>query len=351
MNTSPIYIPIFGEAFYINPPASFSIFGLTIFYYAVFVMFGFILAGVYVYLRRDDFGLTADNVLDMLLRAVIVGIIGARIYYIIFNPDNYFGAENWLNIFRVRAGGLAIYGGIIGAATSIAIYAYRKKIPIGNVLDAAVFGLFIGQIVGRFGNFINREAYGIETDLPWRMGLMTPQGFQYVHPIFLYEALWNTIGLILLHIFSKKRKSGYPGQLCLMYFMWYGFGRFFIEGIRGPDTLMLHGTNIPVSQLLAAVSCIGAVGILVYFCCFKNRNPKPNDDELILPHSGSDCEDDSENTDSPAKTNPIDEKKLRAINIARGRRAANEKKLENLDNAVKNRKTCEKKRTARSINN
>jgi len=345
LSTNPIYIPIFGKDFYIDPPASFSIFGFSIHFYAIFIMLGFILAGIYMYVRRDAFGLTMDNVLDIIIRAVVFGIIGARIYYIIFNPSLYFGEGNWGNIIQLRSGGLAIYGGIIGAALSIIVYAYRKKLSIGRILDASAFGLFIGQIVGRWGNFINREAYGIETDLPWRMGIMTRQGIQYVHPIFLYESLWNVLGFIFLHVYSKKRKSGFPGQLVLIYFAWYGFGRFFIEGIRGPDALLIHDTDVPVSQVLAAVSCIIALGLLIFYQ-LKYRSPDLNVENLILEHSGPDYEQ------PPCDTETYDFKlikRLRAINIAKGRRVAKEKQIEDTKNALKTKRIAEIKRNKRAV--
>ena len=290
MIASAIRLPIFGEGFAIDPPSLFTIFGFTIHIYAICVMLGYILAGLYIYKRRDMLGLTADNVLDLVIRAVIFGIIGARAYYVIFNPSHYFGAGNWANIIRIRSGGLAIYGGIIGSGLSFLVYSIRKKIPIGKPLDAAAFGLFIGQIVGRWGNFFNREAYGVVTELPWRMGIMTRQGAQYVHPIFLYEALWNLVGLAILHVYSKKRKSDYPGQYFLMYVAWYGFGRFFIEGIRGPDALLIPGTEIRASQILAALSCIGAIALFVYFMHNK-RSSNLSDESLVFKHGGSDIGD------------------------------------------------------------
>lgn len=354
MSNSPIHIPIFGEEFTINPPVSFSIpfpfFGIGSFdihYYAVIVTLGFVLAGVYLYARREVFGLTTNNVLDLLFLAVFFGIIGARIYFVIFNPSRYFGAGNWSNIFRLRSGGLAIYGGIIAAGLSIVIYAVKNKLPLGKIMDAAAFGVIIGQIIGRWGNFINREAYGVITDLPWRMGIATPQGLQYVHPIFLYESLWNFVGFISLHAFSKKQKPGFPGQLCLMYIAWYGFGRFFIEGIRGPDALLLHGTSLPVSQLLAAVSCILAIAFIAFFK-FKYRNPDLDVEDLILEHSGEDYDEDFDDIEDEPIIEVIDAKSLRktrAILAAKGRRSVKEKCIEDAKQSEKVKKFVEYKRT------
>lgn len=330
MIAGPIRLPIFGENFVIDPPSLFTIFGFTIYLYAICVMLGYVLAGLYIYKRRDALGLTADNVLDLIIRAVIFGIIGARVYYIIFNPAHYFGAGNWGNIIRIRSGGLAIYGGIIGSGFSFLVYSIRRKIPVGKTLDAAAFGLFIGQIVGRWGNFFNREAYGVLTELPWRMGILTRQGVQYVHPIFLYEALWNLVGLIILHVYSKKRKSGYPGQYFLMYVAWYGFGRFFIEGIRGPDALLIPGTEIRISQVLAALSCICAIALFVYFM-YNKRSPRLSDDIYSNLSRITDI------------------KQLRAIKIARGRRAIEEKHIEDAKKAKKARRVAEIRRTKKTV--
>ena len=261
MGSASISFPILGENFVIYAPRSISVFGFQLYLYGLFITAGFILAGVYLYIRRDTFKLTQDNVLDLIIMAVPCGLLGARIYYIIFNADLYFGPGKWQNIINFREGGLAVYGGVLGGMAAFYIYSRRKKIPPGKLLDAAGFGLFIGQSLGRWGNFFNREAYGTATSLPWRMGLTTYAGTIFVHPTFLYESLWNFIGLILMHIFSKKRGSQYYGQYFLMYVAWYGFGRFFIEGIR-IDSLYIYGTNIRVSQLLAALSCIAAFIIL-----------------------------------------------------------------------------------------
>ena len=194
----------------------------------------------------------------------------------LFNFEHYFGPGKWQNIIAFREGGLAVYGGIIGAAIAFWIYCRVKKIPIGNMLDAGSFGLLIGQAIGRWGNFFNREAFGVETKLPWRMGLtfnryeyipsldqvIPPWETRYFHPAFLYESLWNTAGLVLMHFFSKKRKTKYPGQYFLFYVAWYGLGRFMIEGIR-IDSLLIPGTGIRVSQALAAVSFLTAASILI----------------------------------------------------------------------------------------
>ncbi|MCF0120166.1 MAG: prolipoprotein diacylglyceryl transferase, partial [Oscillospiraceae bacterium] len=217
MSNAVISFPFLGEGFVINPPRFVSLLGRNFYLYGIIIAVGFILAGLYMAKRGRTFGFTSDNVIDLLLSAVPLGIVGARIYYIIFNPDNYFGAGKWLNIFKVWEGGLAIYGGIIFGVLGLFIYSRCKKVPFGAELDIASFGVIIGQIFGRWGNFFNREAYGAVTDSFFRMGLTTSSGTVYVHPTFLYESVWNLIGLIVLHFFSKKRRR-YDGQTAALYF-------------------------------------------------------------------------------------------------------------------------------------
>ncbi|MCL2080374.1 MAG: prolipoprotein diacylglyceryl transferase [Oscillospiraceae bacterium] len=283
-----ITFPLFGDGFIINIPEYFTlpILGLKIYFYGLFITLGFALAAVYVIRRRALFGLKTDNVLDLLLIAVPCGLIGARIYYMLFNFSDYFGPGKWGNILAIREGGLAVYGGIIASGLVFIIYSRMKKIKLGSLLDAAGFGLFIGQAIGRWGNFVNREAFGEMTDLPWKMGLdpckcgaaAFEAGVHYHHPAFLYESLWNISGLLILHIFSKKSKSKYPGQYFLFYVAWYGLGRFMIEGLR-TDSLYIPGTGLRVSQWLAAASFLVAAGLLVYNHIRKKGNIPTLDDD------------------------------------------------------------------------
>ena len=297
---SEISFPLFGEGFVINPPGYISLFGFDLYLYGLFITLGFVLAGLYIYKRRDMLGLTQDNVMDMIILAAPCGIIGARIYYALFNFSDYFGPGNWLNIFMLRRGGLAVYGGVIGGGIAFYVYSRVKKVPVGRLLDAAGFGLFIGQAAGRWGNFFNREAFGIATDMPWRMGLISRSGASYVHPTFLYESLWNIVGLVLMHIYSKKRKKGYPGQYFLLYVAWYGFGRYMIEVLR-TDSLFISGTDIRISQLIAALSfSVAAFLLLRYRLCgaagIEVSDIKDESDTLIpadgppIDFSGEDAE-------------------------------------------------------------
>jgi phosphatidylglycerol:prolipoprotein diacylglycerol transferase len=257
-----ILFPMFGDGFAFNPPRYFTVFGLPIYFYGVIVAAGFLLAGLYALKRRADFGLTQDNVFDMLICAIVAGIVGARLYYVAFNASEFFGAGKWLNVFKVREGGLAVYGGIIAVVVTLVVYCRMKKVKLGAMLDVGGLGLLIGQAVGRWGNFFNREVFGAETALPWRMGLTIPTRSMtiFVHPAFLYESLWNALGFALLHFFSKKKRQ-YDGQIFLLYLLWYGIGRFMIEGIRA-DTLYIPGTALRVSQVLAGVCAVGSAAIL-----------------------------------------------------------------------------------------
>lgn len=249
--------------------------GFKLYWYGTIIAVGFLLAVLYAVKRAPDFGLTADQIFDMLIIAVPLAIIGARLYYVIFYFDLY--RDDLWGILRFRDGGLAIYGGIIGAVIGAYIVCRRKKISFGAMLDVGGLGLLIGQLAGRWGNFVNREAYGSETDVFCRMGLTdTVTGVTtYVHPTFLYESLWNLLGLLILHIYSKKSKNRYDGQLFTMYIGWYGLGRMFIEGLR-TDSLYLFGTGIRVSQLLAGLS-VAAVLLLLAFN--RSRHKKHNQTE------------------------------------------------------------------------
>ena len=254
---------MFGDGFILDFPAFFTLFGFNIYYYGLIITAGYALAGLYIYKRRSLFGLSKDNIFDLLIISILCGLVGARLYYMIFNFDRFFAPGQWGNLLRFRDGGLAVYGGIIASGLAYIVYSRVKKIPLGSLLDAAGFGLFVGQAIGRWGNFINREAYGVETDLPWRMGLTTGFGTLYVHPAFLYESLWNVAGLVMIHIFSKKSRTKYPGQYFLFYVAWYGLGRFMIEGLR-TDSLLIPGTELRASQWLAAISFVAAIAILIY---------------------------------------------------------------------------------------
>ena len=255
-----ISFPMLGD-WSVNPPYSFTVFGFEIYFYGVVIAAAFILAALFCARKAAEFGLTSDDLFDLVIWLIPACIIGARLYYVLFKLD-YFIA-NPSKIFSLRDGGLAIYGGIIAGVITGIIWSRKKKIAVFAVGDLAAFGLLIGQAVGRWGNFINREAFGAETDVFCRMGLTMPgQDTLYVHPTFLYESLWNLAGLIILCVLSKLGKRKYDGQFFWTYILWYGLGRAWIEGLR-TDSLYIGSTDIRVSQLLAALSALTAFIVLI----------------------------------------------------------------------------------------
>ncbi len=271
MSTTAISFP--GLGFTIDPSGVvFSVFGHDIRWYGVIIAIGFSLAVVYALKRCDEFGIVQDDLLDALLVAAPTAIIGARLYYVIFNYDIFRGDPG--RIIQIWTGGLAIYGGLIGGLAAGAIVAKIKKMKVFALLDLTSLGFLIGQSIGRWGNFINREAYGTITTLPWRMEIYDYSygGRVAVHPAFLYESLWNALGFLLLHFISKKKK--YDGQIILLYLAWYGFGRGIIEGFR-TDSLYFLDTNLRVSQVLGFASCIVALLIIGYIALFKKRDDVP----------------------------------------------------------------------------
>ncbi len=245
-----------------DPARGFNIGSLEIHWYGVLIALGMLLAVLYGCGRSKQFGLKDDDLIDGVLCIVPFAVICARLYYCIFRWEEGGFAANPLSVLFIWEGGLAIYGGVIGAAIGIVVYALVKKdkVRLTTVLDLTGIGFLIGQSIGRWGNFFNREAFGAETDSFLRMGLMDSLTGEvtYYHPTFLYESLWNFCGFLLLHFLSKKRK--YDGQIALGYVAWYGLGRALIEGLR-TDSLYLGPFR--VSQLLAAVSCFAAVTVLV----------------------------------------------------------------------------------------
>ena len=235
---------------------AFEIFGRPIYWYAIIIASGFLLAVFYGLHRSHEFKLSEDNITGMLTVAVPFAIVSARIYYVIFEFDKY--RDNLISILYIWEGGIAIYGAIIGSIIGAYIYCRYKKMSIVRFLDIGALGLMIGQAIGRWGNFVNAEAFGGETSLPWRMQI----GYgACVHPTFLYESLWNATGFVILHFYSKHRR--FDGEVFWLYVLWYGLGRAIIEGLRA-DSLYFFGTGIRTSQALALVTAVIAVVVLVY---------------------------------------------------------------------------------------
>ena len=252
----------------LNPPAEFAIGSFSIRLYGIVIALGLVLGVVYALKRREQFGLSEDDLLDGVLWIAPFAIVCARLYYCAFEWDMY--KDNPSCILYIWEGGIAIYGAVIGAAIGVFIHCkFIKKISVLSVLDIVSLGFMIGQTIGRWGNFFNREAHGGVTDSFLRMGLINPvtgTGDNY-HPTFLSESLWNLLGCILLHGISKGRK--YAGQIALMYGAWYGLGRALIEGLR---TDSLWWGNFRVSQVLAAASCLIALVALIWLA-FRPHDP------------------------------------------------------------------------------
>ncbi len=259
-----------------------------VYWYGVIITGGLILA-VYLCSRWGRrFGISEDNIIDMMLFAVPAALVAIRVYYVVFNLDIYRrvdGSLNWGAIFNYSDGGLAIYGAIISSAIVLWLFCRKKKLSFLAYADLGVHGLFIGQLIGRWGNFMNAEAYGGATALPWRMcgpsiaaemlqkGYVDQAGYESilsgalgVHPTFFYESAWNFAGLIMVYLIGKKRK--FDGECFLFYFFWYGLGRAWIEGLRTDSLYLfgweLFGAPIRVSQLLAAATCLIAGGALAW---------------------------------------------------------------------------------------
>ena len=271
-------------------------------WYSVLIALGLLLAVWYAYRRAKEFEINTDAMIDVVLVCAIFAIIGARLYYVLFsgNRDLYFAEP--LSILRIWEGGLAIYGAIIGAFTTALWMCKIKKVDTLRMFDLAAPGFLIGQALGRWGNFFNQEAFGGNTTLPWGMSgseiVANVDGLSYstsqpVHPTFLYESLWCLLGLVLIHIVSKKAYK-FRGQLFSLYVIWYGAGRFFIEQLR-TDSLYL-GT-MRVSCLVAALAVVG--GIALYFV-LKNREehlPKVLFEEEIEEVTVPMAQEDEENGD------------------------------------------------------
>ena len=284
-----LYFPKMGLEFNLSRVA-FSIGTINIYWYGIIFVIGFILGIIYISLFCKKFKIDYDDILDILFYVVPAGIIGARIYYVIFNFNIY--RNNLWDIFKIREGGIAIYGCIIAAFLVCIIVCKRKNIKLLHVTDLAVGGLILGQAIGRWGNFVNIEAFGINTDLPWGMTSVSIQRYltniapnliqkgididpiDTVHPCFLYESIWCFFGFLIIlcitifceyDIKDKEKLSNKfivkPGQLTFTYFVWYGIGRFIIEGLR-VDSLMIG--SFKISKILSFLIVICAIILFIF---------------------------------------------------------------------------------------
>ena len=276
---------------------AFSVFGVDIYWYALLITCGIALAVLYTAYRSEREWVSTDNLLDIAMATVILGVIGARLYYVLTSLDSgqYNTIKDWINI---RNGGLGIYGGIIGGVIGLVAMSLIRKANVFAVLDSAAPGVMIAQAIGRWGNFCNGEAFGSpivngqityaflgpektypvsESNILYKLRMAVESGATHsdgyrgmveVQPTFLYESLWNLLGFILINILYKKKK--FNGQIALMYFAWYGFGRMFIEGLR-TDSLFVPGTGIRISQMLGLVLLVASVAVLVVGFVFARK--------------------------------------------------------------------------------
>lgn len=284
--THVVTFPGLGLEFTLNRVAfTIPIIDRPVYWYGIIIVSGLLLA-VYLCMRwAPRFGIVPDHIIDMMLFAVPAALVAIRAYYVIFNLGLYQRADgslDWAAIFRYSDGGLAIYGAVISSIIVLLIFCKVRKINFLAFADVGVHGLFIGQLIGRWGNFMNVEAYGGTTTLPWRMcadsiaaemltkGYVDQEGYEAilsgalgVHPTFFYESAWNFVGLILVYFLGKKWRR-YDGECFLFYLAWYGLGRAWIEGLRTDSLYLFVGSSIRVSQLVAAVCFVVAGGILLW---------------------------------------------------------------------------------------
>lgn len=261
--TYNVTFPHLGLEFNINPVA-FSIGNFHVYWYGIIIAAGFLLALIYASFSYKKMNIDINRLFDVVIVGLIAGVIFARLFYVVFYPgDKYW--KNPLEIFQIHDGGLAIYGGIIGAVVFGSLMAKLRKLKVTAVLDIAALGFLIGQCVGRWGNFINQEAFGSATELPWGMHSENTAAVVdgNVHPCFLYESLLCLLGFVLLHFFTRRFRR-YDGQTFLLYIVWYGACRFFIEGLR-TDSLIIPGTGLRVSQVIAAACVVAGIILLVLF--------------------------------------------------------------------------------------
>ena len=271
MRDAAISFPMLGD-WSVNFPASFEVFGFRIYLYGVVMAIAFIVAVLYAAHKAPKVGIKGDDIYSLVLWVLPMAIIGCRLYYVASEWDRY--KDNLIEILYIRDGGIAMYGGIIAGVITVYIWSRAKKIPVGATLDIAGSALILGQVIGRWANFVNREAFGYQTDIFCRMGLTRPgEATVYVHPTFLYESLWNLAGFLIINFFwLKKDRRKYDGQVFIFYAMWYGAGRSWIEGLR-TDSLYIPGTDLRVSQVVAAVSMIAGLIILLYNSARRHREP------------------------------------------------------------------------------
>ncbi len=325
--TTTVSFPGMGLEFEVNRVA-FHLGSLPVYWYGILIALGFVLAIMYVNRRAKEFGVDADRMLDVILGGAIGGIVGARTYYVLLQWDYY--GQNLDQIFNTRSGGMAIYGGLIGGVLIGLLMCKIRKVKMLPALDVVSGGFLIGQCIGRWGNFVNVEAFGGNTSLPW--GMASPNITAYlsaheaeleaigmnidpnmpVHPTFLYESLWCLLGFAFLAWYTRRRK--FDGEMILLYAIWYGAGRAVIEGLR-TDSLMIPNTSLRASQVLAIV----LVGVAVVIWSLQTSKVKKEGKHLFVDseegqrivrgefHSAKDKQEQPEAEHFPGNTEEIAE--------------------------------------------
>ncbi|MGD9560134.1 MAG: prolipoprotein diacylglyceryl transferase [Oscillospiraceae bacterium] len=287
-----VQFPGLGISIELNRVA-FSLFGVDVYWYGIIIGLGLALALLFAFRQANLFGLDSDKMVDVIIIGFITAIVFGRLYYVLFSGQSY---PTFFSIIDLRSGGIAIYGAIIGAFLGALVGCKIRKLPFLPLCDVTGMSFLIGQSIGRWGNFFNQEAFGTNTTLPW--GMISPSTTSYlqynrfpleahgivvdpalpVHPTFLYESLWCALGFLLLFLYRKKRR--FNGELVLFYVIWYGLGRFFIEGLR-TDPLMVG--MVRVSQVLAAASVV--IALVVWIIARRKMAGKPLVVPEIPPHT------------------------------------------------------------------
>lgn len=275
MNEYVVSFPGLGLEFNLNRVA-FSIGNIDVYWYGLLIATGLLLAVAWCFYHAVEFGIDADRLLDVVCIGTVMAIVCARVYYVVMSP---YGYDSIWDMIDIRQGGIAIYGAIIGAFVFGGLACKWRKIPMVATFDLVSIGFLIGQCMGRWGNFVNQEAFGYNTNLPWGMYSVKTQQYletsvvtlptgmtvdptMPVHPTFLYESLWCLVGFVMLALYFKKRK--FNGDIALRYAIWYGLGRYWIEGLRTDSLLLVPSLNLRASQLVAAVTVVGALVLEVY---------------------------------------------------------------------------------------
>ena len=288
--------------FSVNSEA-FSIFGVSIAWYAVIITFGMICAVAYATMQSKKIGVTFDDICDFALWAIPIGIVGARLYFVLTSLEKF---DSFAEVLNIRNGGLAIYGGIIGGAVTVFVVSKVKKIDFLALADCVAPGVLLAQGIGRWGNFMNGEAFGAETESFFRMGVQNIVSLYtfgttemvYVHPTFLYESLWNLLGVLLVYLYARYLHKKYDGELFIMIFGWYGLGRMFIEGLR-MDSLYseIFGLEFRTSQVLAVAIFIVCLAFYIYFLIKKPTKPFYYKDAAVL--ADGEASNDGEAVEEP----------------------------------------------------